>query len=98
MVTLTDIPYRVRNAARMLLRHKSVCTPLLESSPDDQVIKRVTELATGPGLKVNLGCGTDYRGGWHNIDGSNTLLRVDRVLIPGVGSLPNFTPCDKGRR
>ncbi len=76
---LTDIPYRVRNAARMLLRHKSVCRPLLESPPDDQVIKRVTELAIGPGLKVNLGCGTDYREGWQNIDGSNTL-RVDRVL------------------
>jgi hypothetical protein len=31
-------------------------------------------------MKLNVGCGTDYRDGFINIDGSNTLPRVDKVI------------------
>jgi len=31
-------------------------------------------------LKLNIGCGTDYREGFINVDGSNSLARVDKVI------------------
>lgn len=31
-------------------------------------------------IKLNVGCGTDYREGYINIDGSSTLPRVDLVI------------------
>lgn len=31
-------------------------------------------------MKLNVGCGTDYREGFVNIDGSTSLARVDRVV------------------
>jgi predicted SAM-dependent methyltransferase len=31
-------------------------------------------------MKLNVGCGTDYREGFVNIDGSGTLSKVDRVI------------------
>ncbi len=31
-------------------------------------------------MKLNVGCGTDIRDGFINIDGSNTLLKVDKVI------------------
>ncbi len=31
-------------------------------------------------MKLNVGCGTDYREGFVNIDGSTRLPRVDRVI------------------
>jgi hypothetical protein len=31
-------------------------------------------------MKLNIGCGTDYRDGFINIDGSDTLPRVDKRL------------------
>lgn len=31
-------------------------------------------------LKLNIGCGTDYREGFVNLDGSDTLNRVDKVV------------------
>jgi hypothetical protein len=31
-------------------------------------------------MKLNIGCGTDYRDGFINIDGSDTLPRVDKKL------------------
>ena len=41
----------------------------------------MTKLDARPGdLKLNIGCGTDYREGFVNIDGSNTLPKVDRVI------------------
>lgn len=31
-------------------------------------------------MKLNIGCGTDYREGFCNIDGSDALSRVDKVI------------------
>jgi predicted SAM-dependent methyltransferase len=31
-------------------------------------------------MKLNIGCGTDYREGFINIDGSSVLPRVDKVI------------------
>jgi len=31
-------------------------------------------------MKLNIGCGTDYREGFVNIDGSDTLPKVDKVI------------------
>ena len=41
---------------------------------------------TGP-VKLNIGCGTDYREGFVNIDGSDTLPRVDRRVDVATESL-----------
>jgi hypothetical protein len=41
--------------------------------------------------KMNVGCGTDYREGYINIDGSSSLTRVDIVLdITGENLLSAF--------
>jgi len=43
--------------------------------------------------KLNVGCGTDYRAGFINIDGSSALSQVDRVVDLGQESLlDHFTP------
>ena len=31
-------------------------------------------------VKLNIGCGTDYRDGFINIDGSDTLPRIDKII------------------
>ena len=31
-------------------------------------------------MKLNIGCGTDYRAGFVNVDGSDTLNKVDKVI------------------
>ena len=41
-------------------------------------------------LKLNIGCGTDYRENYVNIDGSNTLHRVDKVIDIGKESLLEY--------
>jgi predicted SAM-dependent methyltransferase len=42
-------------------------------------------------MKLNIGCGTDYREGFVNIDGSNTLPKVDKVIdISSESLLPHF--------
>lgn len=41
-------------------------------------------------MKLNVGCGTDYRDGFVNIDGSDTLERVDRVIDISTESLLKF--------
>lgn len=42
-------------------------------------------------MKLNVGCGTDYREGYINIDGSNALSRVDKVIdISTQSLLPHF--------
>jgi len=38
-------------------------------------------------IKLNIGCGTDYREGYINIDGSSTLGKVDKVVDIGGESL-----------
>lgn len=35
---------------------------------------------TNQEIKLNIGCGTDYRDGFVNIDGSDTLSRVDKII------------------
>lgn len=40
-------------------------------------------------MKLNIGCGTDYREGFINIDGSNTLPKVDKVIDISSESLLN---------
>jgi len=40
--------------------------------------------------KLNVGCGTDYREGFINIDGSGVLSHVDRVIDVGKESLLNY--------
>lgn len=42
--------------------------------------------APGP-VRLNIGCGTDYREGFVNIDGSPNLPRVDRVIDFGTERL-----------
>ena len=45
------------------------------------------------GLKLNIGCGTDYREGFVNVDGSGVLHRVDRVVNLGAERLlDHFAP------
>lgn len=44
-------------------------------------------------LKLNIGCGTDYRAGFINIDGSSTLYKVDKVIeMDGSSLLKHFEP------
>ena len=38
-------------------------------------------------MKLNIGCGTDYREGFINIDGSDTLPKVDKVIDISTESL-----------
>ena len=38
-------------------------------------------------MKLNVGCGTDYRDGFINIDGSDALTKVDRVIDISTESL-----------
>jgi predicted SAM-dependent methyltransferase len=38
-------------------------------------------------MKLNVGCGTDYHEGFINIDGSNVLSKVDRVIDISTESL-----------
>lgn len=38
-------------------------------------------------MKLNIGCGTDYRNGFCNIDGSDTLAKVDKVVDISTESL-----------
>jgi hypothetical protein len=38
-------------------------------------------------LKLNIGCGTDYRDGFVNIDGSNALPKIDKVIDISTESL-----------
>jgi predicted SAM-dependent methyltransferase len=38
------------------------------------------ELQPAETMKLNIGCGTDYRDGFINIDGSDTLPRLDKKL------------------
>lgn len=40
--------------------------------------------------KLNLGCGTDYRNGFINVDGSLSLYKVDKVIAIGHESLLNY--------
>lgn len=40
--------------------------------------------------KLNLGCGTDYRNGFINVDGSSSLYKVDKVIAIGHESLLNY--------
>lgn len=42
------------------------------------------------GLKLNIGCGTDYREGFINIDGSNELPRVDKIIDISKESLLSY--------
>lgn len=39
-------------------------------------------------IRLNVGCGTDYRSGFLNIDGSTTLPRVDLRLEIAPGRIP----------
>lgn len=42
-------------------------------------------------VKLNVGCGADYREGFVNIDGSNALSRVDKIIeIPRESLLDHF--------
>lgn len=45
-------------------------------------------------MKLNVGCGTDYREGFINIDGSSLLPRVDVIINIGAQSLLDHFPCD----
>ncbi len=38
-------------------------------------------------MKLNIGCGTDYREGFINIDGSDTLPKVDKIIDISTDSL-----------
>ena len=43
--------------------------------------------------KLNIGCGTDYRDGFINIDGSDVLAKVDKVIdIASKHLLDHFSP------
>ncbi|MGJ8723022.1 MAG: class I SAM-dependent methyltransferase [Roseibacillus sp.] len=37
--------------------------------------------------KINLGCGTDYREGFVNVDGSSSIPKVDKIIDIGKESL-----------
>lgn len=41
-------------------------------------------------IKLNIGCGTDYREGYINIDGSTSLIKVDKVIDISTQSLEDF--------
>jgi hypothetical protein len=43
-------------------------------------IASALELQRTETIKLNIGCGTDYRDGFINIDGSDTLPRIDKKL------------------
>jgi predicted SAM-dependent methyltransferase len=44
-------------------------------------------------MKLNIGCGTDYREGFVNIDGSDSLPRVDKVIdIASESLLLHYKP------
>ena len=85
---LRFISRRLKQAVKVLLRGEGP-NPVMnvdyqpeikESSPDDSLVRRATELAVASGNKLNMGCGTDYRKGFINIDGSDSLSRVDQVI------------------
>lgn len=43
--------------------------------------------------KLNVGCGTDYRDGFINIDGSSTLPKIDKhIVLPSESLLSHFKP------
>lgn len=48
--------------------------------------------ASRSGTRLNVGCGTDYREGFINIDGSTTLPKVDKVIDISTDSLVNHFP------
>jgi hypothetical protein len=77
---IATLPKRIRRASKILLRSESMPAREEEGQATDSTVLRVKELSRGSGLKINLGCGTDYHEGWLNIDGSSTLPRVDKVL------------------
>ncbi|MGO9468486.1 MAG: class I SAM-dependent methyltransferase [Isosphaeraceae bacterium] len=83
---LKILPRRVKNSITLLLCLEKYAPDMhyspeiQESALEDPVIGHVTKLA-GPGhIRLNVGCGTDYREGFINIDGSDALPRVDRVI------------------
>lgn len=41
-------------------------------------------------MKLNIGCGTDYRDGFINIDGSHALAKVDKIVEIGTDSLLSY--------
>lgn len=41
-------------------------------------------------MKLNVGCGIDYREGFINIDGSDTLSKVDKVIDISTESLLSY--------
>jgi len=41
-------------------------------------------------MRLNVGCGTDYRNGFINIDGSASLSKIDKVIDIGNDSLLNY--------
>ena len=44
-------------------------------------------------MKLNLGCGLDYREGWVNVDGSSVLSKVDQIIeVPQESLLVSFYP------
>ena len=43
-------------------------------------------------MKLNVGCGTDYRDGFVNIDGSHCLSKVDKVIDISTESLLSHFP------
>jgi predicted SAM-dependent methyltransferase len=51
--------------------------------------KRLGQRPTTKGktVKLNVGCGTDYREGFVNIDGSKTLSKIDKVIDISTESL-----------
>lgn len=67
-------------SARTKLDDARFRSELAQNPPDDPVILRVCQLAESSGIKLNVGCGTDYRDGFINIDGSSALSKVDRVV------------------
>jgi hypothetical protein len=55
-------------------------------------IRPIPPAAEGP-KRLNIGCGTDYREGFVNIDGSDTLPHVDRKIDLNTDRLvDHFTP------
>lgn len=44
-------------------------------------------------IKLNVGCGTDYKDGFINIDGSSALYKVDKVIdLNGSSLSEHFSP------
>ncbi|ABF42799.1 hypothetical protein Acid345_3799 [Candidatus Koribacter versatilis Ellin345] len=77
---LTSVGWRIRGAARFLLKRKPDGVGVLASPTSHPVIQRVVALSRGSGLRINVGCGLDYHEGFLNIDGSNAIPKVDKVL------------------